>query len=352
MLKSQYYIEELKYINNLKLPWELIDGKSILITGATGLIGTVLVDAMVFRNEYKDAQISIWSLTRNEEVLRKRFGEYLGKKYFHYLVQDVSDSIGIGNDIDYIIHCAGKGDPYSFVTDPVGIMNANYQGVFQVLELAKKKKTSKVVYISSGEIYGIPSKDNWRKDGFIENDYGYIDLLIPRSGYSSAKRASETLCSAYIYQYNLNVSIARPCHTYGVTMLESDNRVVGEFLRKAYRKESIVMKSQGLQKRSYCYVVDTVSAILTILLLGENGQAYNIANRESVISIRDLALLIAKNAQLEVEFEEASEFDKKGYSNIERAILDPSKLEKLGWTAKYKIDEGIHRILEEMKVIG
>lgn len=349
MNHNPLYEEDLSYINNYELPWNKLEGKTILVTGGSGLIGSAFIDAMIYRNETKASGINIWVLARNEQTILERFGEYLKRDYFHYLCQDVSKQIRIDSPIDYILHGAGKGDPYSFAADPVGIMNANYLGMYHVMELAREKGTCKVVYISSGEIYGNQPPEYRPEEGVRETDYAYVDILNPRSCYASAKRAAETLCAAHIRQFGADLSIARPCHIYGSTMLASDNRVVGEFLRKANKKEPIVLKSQGLQERSYCYVADAITALFLILLRGETGKAYNIADRYSVITIRDMAKLLADRNGTEVIFEQATDTEKKGYSDITRAVLDPSNLENLGWKARYHITEGLHRVLDMME---
>lgn len=349
MINNHIYDKDLMYINNFELPWERLDGKAILVTGGSGLIGSTIIDAIIYRNEKRHSGIDVWVLSRNEKVVNERFGKYFEKSYFHYLCQDVCEKINIPSEIEYIVHGAGKGDPNSFASDPVGVMNANYMGMYQVLELAREQRTNKVVYISSGEVYGDQSQERRLIEGVKEADYGYVNLLDPRACYASSKRAAETLCAAYRMQYGVNVSIARPCHTYGAAMLDSDNRVVGEFLRKAKRKESIVLKSQGLQERNYCYVSDTVTALLIILLKGESGKAYNIADRHSVIRIRDMAELLAEQTGTEVIFEKATEFEKKGYGIIERAVLDPSALEKLGWSAEYHLKKGLNHVLSMME---
>lgn len=351
MLEHQLYKEDMIQINHIQIPWNKINGKTILITGGSGLIGSTLVDALIFRNEMQQANINIWILGRYEKTILDRFGKYLDKQYFHYLKQDVSEKINVDSSIDYIIHGASKGDPYSFVHDPVGVMNANYIGMYQVLELAREKRVEKVLFISSGEVYGIKTKENEttvfsEKIGLKESEYGYVDILSPRSCYASSKRAAETLCESYKIQYDVNISIARPCHTYGAAMLDSDNRVIGEFIRKAIKHSDIVMKSNGIQKRSYCYVSDTVSALLHILLLGDNGEAYNIANSNSIITIKELAELIAQKVEMKVIFEIPEEIEKKGYSDIVNAVLDASELEGLGWNPKYGILEGIERTME------
>ena len=351
MLGHRLYEEDMKQINHIDIPWNMIEGKSILITGGTGLIGSVLVDALIYRNEMYQTNINIWVLGRNDATILEKFGSYVEKEYFHYIKQDVCDEINIDAPIDYIIHGASKGDPYSFANDPVGVMNANYLGMYQVLELAREKQVKKVLFISTGEVYGTQNKVNEttlkiEMLGLKESDYDYMDILNPRSCYASSKRAAETLCVSYSSQYGIKVSMARPCHTYGATMLDSDNRVIGEFIRKAEDHLDIVMKSQGIQRRSYCYVSDTVTALLYILLLGDNCTAYNIANKNSIITIKELAELIACKADTKVDFEMPEEIEKKGYSNIVNAVLDASKLEGLGWKPKYDIQEGIERTMQ------
>lgn len=351
MLKHKLYFEDLEQINSINISWELLDKKSILVTGGTGLIGSVLVDSMIYRNEEKKSDIDIWVLTRNEEVLKQRFGNYIEKKYFHYLIQDVSNNIEIEPSIDFIIHGAGKGDPYSFAHDPVGVMNANYLGAYQVLELSRKKKCKKVIFLSSGEVYGtynkeITSDKERGASGIKEGEYGYLDILNPRSCYSSSKRAAETLYVSYSKQYDIEICIARPCHTYSASMLSTDSRVIGEFIKKGIQHQDIIMKSEGIQTRSYCYVADTVSALFYILLYGVNSKAYNIANKNATLTIKELADIIALKSGVSVRYELPSMTEKQGYSNIRNAVLDPSLLESLGWIPQYNIMDGIDRMFQ------
>ena len=351
MIEHGLYREDLEQINSTDLPWQELQGKSILIAGANGLIGSVLVDALIYRNEMLQADINIWLLVRKEDHLRERFGKYFGKKYFHYILQDVCQNIWIDVEIDYIIHAAGKGDPRSFATDPVGIMNANYMGMLQVLELANRKKVKKVVYISSGEVYGVVNSEQLSENlqGMGERDYGYLDILKARACYASSKRAAETLCVSYSSQYGLNVSIARPCHTYGAPMLQDDSRVICEFIRATLKNSDLVMKSSGLQQRSYCYIADTAAAVFTILLLGNRDQAYNIANPHSNITIKKLAELLTGMAGTKVRYEIPDQTEQKGYSDIIHAVLDSRKLSGLGWKPVYDIEKGLLRTIEILR---
>jgi nucleoside-diphosphate-sugar epimerase len=183
-------------------------------------------------------------------------------------------------------------------------------------------------------------------EGINETEFGFVDTLNARSCYATSKRAAETLCASYYEQYKIDFNIARPCHTYGASMQENDSRVICEFFRKANNNDTIVMKSAGAQIRSYCYTADTIKGLLYILLLGHPGEAYNIANRNSVITIRELAEKISQYAQSNIIYEKPEDKEIKGYSNIQHAILDATKLEKLGWSASYSLDKGIVRTLE------
>lgn len=349
MIENAVYQEDLYEINKIGVQWEQLRRKSVLITGAAGLIGSVLADTMIYRNEHYSAGMELWFLGRNEHQFRSRYKEYFSKEYCHFLIQDVSCPIHIEGTVDYIIHAASKGDPDSFRNDPVGVMNANYQGMYQVLELAREKQSVRVLYISSGEVYGIVKSDHI--GGLIEKDYGYLDILLPRSCYSSSKRAAETLCISYAEQFGVNVVIARLCHTYGPSMQDTDSRVISEFIHSALQKKDIVMKSQGLQKRSYCYVADAVSALMFILLKGNHCEAYNVANKDGSITIYELAELVARLAGTKVIGETLSQIESKNSSHILHAILNPAKLENLGWKPYYGVHEGVERTMRILKDI-
>lgn len=346
MFNSNLYLQDLKQINECNLPWDKLNNKTVLITGATGLIGSVLVDAFIYRNEYLNGGIKLLLLGRSEKSILEKFKNYVDKEYFNYIVQDIESPISTDESIEYIIHAASKGDPKSFAENPIGIMNANYIGTYQVLELARKQKVQKVLFISTGEIYGIVKKEVGSIDGLKECDYGFMDVLNARSCYASSKRAGETLCAAYYQQHKVDFNVARPCHTYGASMQDNDSRVICEFFRKALSKEDIIMKSAGTQIRSYCYVADTIKGLLYILLLGAAGEAYNIANKNSTITIRELAEKVSQYSQSSVIYENPSDIELRGFSNIQHAILDATKLEELGWSACYNMDDGITRTLE------
>lgn len=314
-----------------------LNDKAIFITGASGLICSTLIDQLMHYNA-QGYKIHVYAISRNEEYAYERFYTYWKNPLFTFIRHDVVEPLSMKKPIDYIIHGASNASPKRYVTDPVGTMKANIWGIANLLDLAKEAK-ARLLYISSGEIYG-------EGDGrdFTEDYSGYVNSLIPRSCYPSSKRASETLCVSYKEQYNTNVVIARPCHIYGMDT-RRDDRAFAQFLRSAKEGKDIILKSAGKQVRSYCHVEDCASALLYILLRGVNGEAYNIANRESVLSIKELSELIAEVGKVKMVYDTSLKEILKGCSTIQRAVLDPSKLEKLGWKALIGLREGINKIL-------
>ena len=311
--------------------------KNILITGASGLICSSFIDLLMRYNE-QGTHISIYAMSRIEKYAHKRFEAYWGNPLFSFICHNVIEPFSLDIPFDYMVHGASNASPKRYATDPVGTMKSNLGGGSNLLELAKEKK-ARLLYISSGEVYG-------EGDGsdFTEDYSGYVDCLNPRACYPSSKRASETLCVSYKEQYGVDVVIARPCHIYG-SDIERDDRAFAQFLRKAKAGEDILLKSDGSQVRSYCHVDDCASALLYILLRGINGKAYNIANRDSVLSIKELAELIAQTVGVKIMYDIPSNSESKGYSKVQRAVLDSSLLESLGWRPQISLKEGLRRVL-------
>lgn len=277
-------------------------------------------------------------MSRNEKYAHKRFEAYWGNPLFSFICHNVIEPFSLDIPFDYMVHGASNASPKRYATDPVGTMKSNLGGGSNLLELAKEKK-ARLLYISSGEVYGEGDDSD-----FTEDYSGYVDCLNPRACYPSSKRASETLCVSYKEQYGVDVVIARPCHIYG-SDIERDDRAFAQFLRKAKAGEDILLKSDGSQVRSYCHVDDCASALLYILLRGINGKAYNIANRDSVLSIKELAELIAQTVGVKIMYDIPSNSESKGYSKVQRAVLDSSLLESLGWRPQISLKEGLRRVL-------
>jgi len=343
------YIEDMEFLLNSNILLEQMIGSSVLITGASGLIGSFLVDLFMFYNEQYSCNISVFAMSRNKTSLEKRFKTHRGNPNFHIIQHDVTSRITCDYRFDYIIHAASNAYPQVFSTDPVGTIMGNVCGVYNLLEYARQRGLKRFLFISSGEIYGQGSEGI---SAFEESYSGYIDIVNPRSCYPNGKRTAETLCVSYTKQYCVDTIIARPCHIYGPTATKNDNRVTAQFINNVLEGKDIVMKSKGLQLRSYCYVVDCVSAIITILLRGQTGNAYNIANSNSNVTIREMAEIIANISGKEVIFQLPDEVEKAGYNLVTHSVLNARKLEGLGWSAKYDIQKGLKRtieILEELR---
>lgn len=343
LFNNELYLSDISSLANVELPWENLSGSTILVTGATGMICSFLIDYLMFRNVFHNEQIKVIATGRNEERAHRRFGNWFEDDRFIFIKQDICYPFTINLNIDFIIHGASNADPITFANDPVGVIKANIFGMSNLLDLARVNNTVRTVFISSGEVYG---EGNPQVPGFSEDYVGYINFLDSRSCYPSSKRASETLCIAYNHQYKQDVVIARPCHIYGATFTENDSRVFAQFFRNAINHHDIVLKSKGIQIRSYCYVADSVSALFYILFYGKPCQAYNISDKNSVISIGEFAEKVASLSDQKIYFDIPGSIEKSGYSKINNLILDSTKLETLGWQAKTDLNTGIRKTLE------
>ena len=315
-----------------------LEGSNILITGATGLIGGSLVDVLM------NVHCQVYALGRNEERAKKRFADYWDNDSFHFIKGDVTKPLSCNINFDYIIHAASNASPNFFKEKPVEVITSNIIGTKNLMEYGLSHGMKRMLFVSSGEIYGEGSGKE-----FVETDSGYIDCATSRACYPSSKRAAETLCVSYATEYGADVVIARPCHTYGPFFSESDNRVYAQFIRNVLNGEDIVLKSKGEQHRSWIYVVDCVGALLTILCQGKCGEAYNIADEKSEISIRDLAELIAYNSGLSVKFDIPLSQDKGNTTPITTALFSTRKLKSIGWQPLFTMSDGIKHTLSVLR---
>lgn len=347
-IKHELYRQDIENILSCDLDFKKIYNTSILITGATGLIGTVLVDALMTLTLEHHANITVYAMGRNEARVKERFADYIDSDYFHFVKGDVNLPFEFDFKVDYLFHCASNTHPKAYATDPIGTIMSNVLGTDHVLSYAKYCDAKRVVFLSSVEIYGENRRDTER---FLEDYCGYIDCNTLRAGYPEGKRTGEALCQAYISKYGLDVVIPRICRVYGATMLDSDSKALAQFIKNAVNDEDIVLKSEGTQYYSYCYVADVVSALLYILINGENGQAYNIADKNSDIHLKDLAAILAKTAGRKVVFELPDATESKGFSKATQALLDSNKLSKLGWNATETMQTGLNRTVKLLKTL-
>lgn len=324
--KKMSYRNDVLAVANLDLPWEKLSNSNILVTGATGLIGSCLVEVLMSR---PNKDYHVYTSGRNEERAKARFAEFADDPAFHFFKYDVMKPLEGEIQFDYIIHAASNASPNFFATKPVEVIKSNIEGVSNLMDYGLSHGLKRLLFVSSGEVYG-------EGDGrvFTEDYSGYVNPISPRSCYPSSKRAAETLCVSYGVEYGVEAVIARPSHTYGPNFTESDNRVYAQFIRNVLKGEDIVMKSTGAQFRSWCYVVDCASALLYILLKGENGQAYNIADASSNISIKDLAEMIAGIGGKKVVIDLPSDVEKAGFNVVTKSVFSTKKLESLGWNVE------------------
>ncbi|MDB8553981.1 NAD-dependent epimerase/dehydratase family protein [Turicibacter sanguinis] len=344
------YIEDIKYVANLDYNWSLIKDKTIMISGATGLIGSFLIDVLMYRNNNFQDNCKIIALGRDIKKAHSRYYKYWDSNFFEFLEQDIVNPITkIKDEIHFIFHAASNTHPKAYSKDPIGTMTTNIIGTYNLLEYAAKYNIEKFIFASTVEIYGENRGDI---ELFDENYCGYINCNTLRAGYPESKRAGEALCQAYIESKKVNIVIPRLARTYGPTMLASDSKAVSQFIKKGIRKENIILKSEGHQLYSYTYVADAVSAILLILFEGECGSAYNVADEKSDIMLKDLAKLIADYVETDVIYELPDQAEKKGYSTATQALMSGEKIKNIGWTAKYDIKAGIERTIEILSTIN
>lgn len=321
-----------------------LNGNRCLITGAAGMICSSVVEILFRLNTY-GAQIKVYLAGRSKEQMARRFAGYVeGRDYFFIGFDAVKDT-RLNVDVDYIIHGAGNSNPAAFTRQPVETMLGNLMGLNSLLRMAVEKRSKRVLYISSSEVYG----NKVGNKPYEEQDYGFIDILNPRACYPDAKRAAETLCVSYGAEYGLETVIVRPGHIYGPTITRTDSRASAQFTWNAAEGKDIIMKSAGDQIRSYCYTMDCASAIITVLLNGENGNAYNISNRNSVISIREMAKTLADYAGTKIVFETPSKAERSGYNLMLNSSLNAEKLEALGWKACFDLNEGVKRTIDYLR---
>lgn len=340
---SPLWFEDIDKVSAVIPELSELAGKSILITGVTGLICSAVTDIFIRYNETHETHIMIIAAGRRPEAMKNRFGDFCNRDYFKFVKYDASKSNNkIDVKADYIIHGASNASPKAIIAEPVETMLSNFNGLHFLLDYAKENDVKRLLYISSSEVYGIKNNN----EPFKEDDYGYIDLLNPRNSYSVGKRAAETLCASFYAEYGVEAVIVRPGHIYGPTASQNDDRISSAFAYAAARGETLVMKSTGTQLRSYCYCLDCATAIIKVLMRGEPTKAYNISNPDSVVTVRQMSESIAKAGKVELVAKEASEEEQKSYNPMSNSSLDSDSLFGLGWRGIFKIDEGFEATLK------
>ena len=339
--------EDLKDLYNLKLDYNILKNKSILITGANSMIATYLSYYFMYLNDNANTNIKLYLLSRDDEKLQKKFVNNLNRNDIVSISQDVTKKINIEEKLDYIIHMASSASPKIILEDPISIIEANILGTLNILNLARKNN-SEVIFTSTREIYG-KMNDNINK--ISEDDMGVLNCFDQRACYPESKRLAETILVNYNYQYGIDFKNLRIAHVFGPGMnIKNDGRVMSDFICDVVNNRDIVLKSKGDAKRAFCYITDAISGILHVMLKGTKNQSYNISNETEEISISDLANLIASISSennIKVKYELNS--DQRGYTKFKRVALDTTKLESLGWKPKVKLKDGIIKTVNSYK---
>ena len=331
-------------VNNVCIPWQEMQNKAIFITGATGLIGSMLIRTLSAANVEHDLNIRIiihGRTNKKTEALARENGA-------EYIISDIREPISTASllqTIDYIFHCAAITNSATMVANPVDVITTAVNGTNNTLKLAAERNCKSYVYLSSMEVYGYTELQEVN-----ESNLGYLDLTNPRSSYPVSKRGCEALCAAYNSQYNVPVKIARPAQTFGAGTPKDDTRVFAQFARSALSGSDIELHTEGNSRGNYCYTADAISGLLTILLKGKNNETYNIANTSA--TIREMAELVAKDicdGKIKTVVNIPKDISKRGYAPAAGHTLNTDKLKTLGWKPKYELDDMYKRMLDDWK---
>lgn len=329
-------------INDENINWDKLNDSTILITGATGLIGSFLYSTLSTANNKKNLNIKIISLGRNKEKLNQLDGEYS----FCVDLRDSDCCKNLPDKVDYIFHCAAVTKSSEMISDPVGVITSSVYGTENMLKYAVRCNCKEFVYLSSMEIYGRTDLSEVK-----ESDLGYIDLSNVRSCYPESKRICENLCISYMKQYHVPVKIARLAQTFGAGTPIDDTRVFAQFARSAMEHKDIILHTDGSSRGNYCYLAETVLGLFYILLKGQKGEIYNIANTEASCTIREMAEIVAKeiSGKINVIIEDDDKLKSAMYASKTAYRLNSDKLKALGWESHIGIKEMYERMIQDWR---
>jgi len=340
------YIEDVARVAGLPVDWSRFAGKTVALSGATGMIGSCFVDVLMKKNE-EGLGCRVIAFGRNAAKAAERFAAYQGNELFRFVQQDMNTPFTLEEKADFVLHLASNTHPVAYATEPVATIMTNITGLQNMLEYARScGESCRFAFASSNEVYGQNRGD---AELFDESYCGYIDSNTLRAGYPESKRCGEALCQAYVKQYGMDVVVPRFTRSFGPTLLPTDTKALSQFLRNAIAGENIVLKSEGKQFFSYTYVADAVSGLLYVLTEGKTGEAYNIADVSCDITLRDLASEIASICGTKVVFDLPDAVEAAGFSKATKARLDSTKLQHLGWKAIYSIRDALERTIATLR---
>lgn len=344
-MRNKIIESDLKYITKADLPWEMFKNKTVLVSGAAGMLASYMVETLLYINETRRLNIRVVGLVLSVDDAKKRFLHYHGNENLVFISQNVCDKIEINEKIDYIIHAASIATPKLYKNNPVGTIGPNVIGTGNLLNLAAEKKVECFLYFSTAGVYGhVPEE----KFPIKEDCFGSFDPFDVSSCYIESKRMGENMCIAWMHQYGVPVKIIRPATTYGPGLKLDDGRSYADFVANVVNRQDIEIFSDGKAMRNFCYISDAVAGFFTVMLKGRAGQAYNVAT-DREISILDLAKLLCekvfpeRNLKVVMKQDPSKNFLRVKFS---RTPFDISKLKALGWQPKIIEAEGFKRTVE------
>jgi len=344
--------EDLDTIIRADLPWSQFDGATVMVSGASGFIGSNVVETLLHRNAtHGNSPTTVIALARDQSRASARFSAHAGRSDLHILIQDVVSPLEYGGRLDFVIHAASNATPHRYTSDPVGTHLANTVGTYNLLRLASERTTRALLFVSSGDVYGVVPGG---LPVISEDVFGALDPMEIRSCYGESKRAGENLCACWTNQYRLPTHVARLSHTYGPGISLDDGRVFADFVACAVAGRDIVLTSDGSATRPFCYITDAIIGLFTILLLGTSGEAYNLANDEAIISVAELAQIVADcvpESRIRPVFDAGAR--PPGYlpSKIAGGVIDTRKLRALGWRPNVTPRVGFGRMIESYRKV-
>ncbi len=314
------------------------ENSRVLITGATGLIGSLCVKAFL-----KSGDIHVIGLARNSDKVKSMFPE---DKNLSFVYQDIISPLSDEIECDYIVHTANSTTSKYFMTNPVEVIESIYTGTKQVLNYALKHKVKGIVYLSSMEVFG----EVHTEARLSEEQLGYLDIQNIRSCYSESKRLAELLCKSYAEEYGLPVCVARLAQTFGAGIPKSENRVFAQFARSSVMGRNIVLHTNGQSMGNYCYTTDVIKALILLLKEGKKGEAYTVVNEETTRTIKEVAQMVAENFSdgcSKVIFD-IPENNRYGYAPATKMKLSSKKLRELGWKPEFSLKEMFERMIPDL----
>lgn len=342
MIPSEIYRQDIHNLLGIGLPWDRLSGHRVLVTGATGLIGSIVADVLAAKSG--DHGFEVTAMSRNMADLERLFGESERAGDIRLVEHDVNEPLDLG--CDTVFHLASNTHPRLYQSDPIGTIATNVVGLRNLLDMVSANPGGRFVFASSVEIYGQNRGD---VELFDEQYCGYIDCNTVRAGYNESKRVGEALCQAYGAQRGVDFVIPRLSRVYGPSLRHDDSKAMSQFLSKAAAGEEIVLKSKGDQLFSYCYSADAAAAMLFLLFNGAAGEAYNVSGpSDSNVTLRGIAEKLAGISGTNVVFQLPEQSEASGYSKATKALLDTRKISELGWKPRYGLDEGLLRTVRAL----